>query len=412
MKILHINSFDTGGAATACRRIHLGLLEKGIDSKILLLSKTKNIPHTYKFQPVKPEAKSAVVPTLFTRAINKIGRSIFKPKPIVIPKENLVRDFRDIDKTAEHFTFPYTPFDITESNLYKEADIIQINWASGFLNEETFFAKNTKPVIWRMPDLYPCGGGYHYEKGFPFDSFKEELAVNFEIRKKSLIGKNIVFVPISNWVKNKANNSELIKAFPKKLIHNGVDFRVFKPHDKTFARQVFNLPNDKIILLVGSDIVLSKRKGIDILFEVLKDLDQDKIQIVTFGQKPNIDTFNYVSIGEVKDELLLSVLYSAADFFIMPSIEEAFGQVTIEALASGTPVISFPNGGSMDVIVDEMNGVLAKGFSEKDLKEAINKALSINFDKNLLLADVRKRFNINDKIDEYINLYETVLQNK
>lgn len=411
LKVLHINTFDIGGAATACRRIHLGLLEKGIDSKILLLSKTKNIPQTYKFQPIKSETKNTVPPTLFQRVINKIVRTIFKPKPKMNANENRILDFRIIDKKAEHFTFPYSSYDITQSPLYQEADIIQINWASGFLNEETFFAKNTKPVIWRMPDMYACDGGYHYEKGFPFESFKVEIEKNVEIRKNNLEGKNIVFVPISQWLQQKANESRIIKNFPKKLIHNGVDFKVFKPHDKLFSRQVFNLPKDKTILLFGSDTLINKRKGFDILLDALKHIDLKNIQLVTFGVDPNISDIDYVSVGEIKDELLLSILYSASDFFIMPSIEEAFGQVTIEALASGTPVISFPNGGSLDIIKDGVNGLLAKGFSAQDLKEAISLALNMNFDQDKILADVRHRFNINDKIDEYIELYKSVLKN-
>jgi len=410
MKVLHINTYDTGGAATACRRIHLGLLEQGIDSKILLLNKSKDIPQTYKFIPAKKPINVQPKLSLLQRVINKLKRSIIKPPPVSVPKEQRIPDFRTIDSAAEHFTFPYSAYDITESELYKEADIIQINWASGFLNEETFFSKNTKPVVWRMPDLYACGGGYHYEIGFPFESFKNILIENTEIRKKSLSGKNIVFVPISKWLEQKANESNIIGSFPKKLIHNGVDFKVFKPHDKLFAKQVFNLPTNKTILLFGSDSLINKRKGFSILLESLKLIDLSRIQLVAFGKNPNLQNLDYISVGEIKDELLLSVLYSSADYFIMPSIEEAFGQVTIEALASGTPVISFPNGGSLDIIKQGVNGVLAKGFSVNDLQEAISEALSIQFNTNQIIEDVRNRFNIKDKVQGYIELYQMLLK--
>ncbi|MES2567369.1 MAG: glycosyltransferase [Bacteroidota bacterium] len=410
MKILHINTYDFGGAATACRRIHLGLLEKGVDSKMLLLHKSKNIPQSFKFYTNQPAYKPPVKLNLIKRVLNKIGRIVVPPPPPPIPKEKRIKDFSKIDPRAEYFTFPYSPYDITLCPLYQEADIIQINWASGFLNEESFFTKNTKPVIWRMPDLYPCGGGNHYEKGFPFESFKEEIDFNLALRKKSLSGKNIVFVPISNWVKQKAEDSNVIGEFPKKMIHNGVDFNVFKPHNRGFARQVFNLPENKIILLFGSDTLTNKRKGFEILLEALKGIDQDKIQLVAFGQLTSTQNFNCISVGEVKDELLLSILYASADYFVMPSVEEAFGQVTIEALASGTPVISFPNGGSVDIIKNGLNGFLAKGFAANDLKDAINEGLNTNFNKDKLLEDVHQRFNIVDKVDEYINLYKSALQ--
>ena len=93
----------------------------------------------------------------------------------------------------------------------------------------------------------------------------------------------------------------------------------------------------------------------------------------------------------------------------MASIEEAFGQVTIEALASGTPVISFPNGGSLDIIKDDINGVLAKDFTSNELSNAIKRALLISFDQNKIIQDVKNRFNIYEKIQEYIQLYKTLI---
>ena len=396
MKILHVNTSDVGGAATACRRIHLGLLSAGIDSKMLVLRKTKNIPECYQFK------KTVIVKSFWQRIYNK-GLCV-----VGLNKSNKTGSLKK-HKDVEIFTSPISSYDITEHPLYKEADIIQLNWVSGFLDEPSFFKKNNKPVIWRMADLYACGGGNHYEKNFPFHEYTKELNENIKIRKDSLLDKSIVFVAISNWVLQKSNQSLIINNFPKKMIHNGVDFNIFKPLNKQFAREVFNLPLDKKILLIGADVISNKRKGFDLALEALKQFNSDDIQIVVFGNTIDLIDNKFIHIDEIYDEKLLAVLYSSADFFIMPSIEEAFGQVTIEALACGVPIVSFPNGGSLDIVRDEINGILAKDFTSYELSNAIQRALLISFNQNKIIKDVKDRFNIHEKAQEYIQLYKTII---
>lgn len=393
MKILHINTYDTGGAATACRRIHLGLLERGIDSKVLYLKKTKNVKETYQF----PVAKESI----FARIKNKVIKKFFN-------KKSLLDNYRG---TFEIFSMPQSPYDITQHPLYKEADIIQLNWVSGFLDETTFFKKNTKPVVWRMADLYACGGGNHYEKDFPFEGLATLIEKNKKIRKEALQNANVNFVCISNWVMQKANESEVIAKFPKTVIHNGVDLEVFKPLNKSFARQVFNLPIDKKIILLGADSLANKRKGLAIAKDAIDKIIEkhNDVLVVTFGKETFVHQ-NWIHVGEIIDERLLATLYSAADFFVMSSIEEAFGQVTIEALACGLPVISFPTGGSLDVIQEEVNGFLANDFTSNDLYHAIEKGISNPLKIEKMVQDVRKRFNILDKSESYIDLYRTIIE--
>lgn len=395
MKILHVNTLDFGGAAIACKRIHLGLLAAGVDSKMLLFRKTQNIPESYGFFQQLP------IPSLWAR--------IYKKSINILSFNTMIYSIIQRHPDLEIFSFPTSKFDITEHPLYKNADIIQLNWVSGFIDEPNFFKKNTKPVIWRMADLYSCGGGNHYEKNFPFELYENYINRNKIIRKKALLNTNINFVAISNWVLEKANESDIISRFSKKVIHNGVDFNVFKPYNKLLARDVFNLPNDKIIILLGADSVANKRKGFSLAIEALQLINNPNVQLVVFGKESRELCHSCIYVGEIGDERLLSILYSAADYFITASIEEAFGQVTIEALATGTPVISFPTGGSLDIIKDEINGVLAKDFTTYELSIAIRRALLISFDQNKIIQDVRNRFNIHEKIQEYIKLYKTLI---
>jgi len=390
MKVLHVNTNDQGGAATAITRIHLGLLKKGVDSKLLLLNKRKEIPESYAFK--NNDSLIEKVYKRFMGFFRESAKAIRKKYPEI-----------------EWFTNPVSSYDITKHPLYNEADIIQLNWISGFVDEPSFFAKNNKPVVWRMPDLYACGGGYHYEKAFPFSSIQSTLLKNERIRKRAIENANLTFVPISNWVKEKAKSSSVIESFPMQVIHNGLEYATWQPKDKLEARKYFNIPSDKKIILLGADLTQIERKGFQKAIEAIQKLNNPDILTVVFGNYKKELPEGFLKVGKVHSEIELTKLYSAADYFLMSSIEEAFGQVTIEALSCGIPVISFPNGGSLDIINTAINGVLASDFTVDSLEIAIRNAISITFDSNKIIEDVKRRFNNDDKVEAYYNLYQKLL---
>lgn len=398
MTILHINTFDHGGAATAIIRIHLALLEKGVDSRILFLKSSRDIPFSDSFQRWLQGKKRS----LFNRVVTRIKRHT---DPVEKGKLRLKGQLSKV----EVFSFPTSVYDVTEHPFYKDADIVQLNWVSGFLDEPSFFKKNKKPVVWRMADLYACGGGNHYVTGFPFAEFRDELKVNYALRKKILTGQNITMVPISNWVKDQAEKSELIREFPTHVIHNGLKRESFRVFPQQFAREVFSLPRDGKIILFGADRIQNKRKGFNLLLESLIHINLNHVNLCVFGSVKDTLPDNIINVGRIEDERLLSLLYSAADIFVMSSVEEAFGQVIIEALTCGLPVVSFPTGGSLDVIEQGVNGVVARDFTSVSLGQAVAAALSTPFNREMIATAALERFDISLKADEYICLYKKLL---
>ena len=115
-----------------------------------------------------------------------------------------------------------------------------------------------------------------------------------------------------------------------------------------------------------------------------------------------------MAIGQVANQRLMSMLYSAGDFFVMPSEQEAFAQTPIEALACGLPVIAFPVSGTEELIND-CNGVRCGGFDIASLTEGIKVAMSRVYDKTQIRDDVVKRFDIATIVSQYIKLYEELL---
>ena len=138
MKILIVNTYDRGGAANSCKRLHLGLLLKEIDSKVLLKFKQNDWPKSSTFlnPAIKLSAQQRIKFKL-KRVLKEL--KIYSPKP----QKDIKQDFlNNREQGLELFSFPNSDFDITETDLYKEADVINLHWAANFLDFESFFKKN------------------------------------------------------------------------------------------------------------------------------------------------------------------------------------------------------------------------------------------------------------------------------
>ena len=397
MKILHINTLDRGGAANACLRLNEELNRQGVESNVLVLNATKKKENVHIYN--------------YWEGVGSRFKSL-KKSLIKMQDERYQRHLANsLPAYPGIFTFPETIYDITETEIYKDADIIQLNWTGAFLDEPSFFAKTKKPIVWRMPDLYITGGGPHYEIGFPYDSFKEIINENIDIRKKALSNKdlNLTIVPISNWCKDKAEKSELTKSFNNKIISCGIDINEFKPLDKKLCRQLLGLSLDKKIILFGVDSFTEKRKGAELFEKAIQKINRNDVEIVTFGSG-KLD--NAVNLGYVQDQFMMRVIYSSADIFVTSAIEEAFGQTSIEAMASGLPLVSFKTGGSLEIFENKKDskiGHLANDITDSSLFEAINETLKTSYNSQEIIDYVALNFNIEKKASEYINLYKSLL---
>ncbi|MGL4399478.1 MAG: glycosyltransferase [Luteolibacter sp.] len=159
-----------------------------------------------------------------------------------------------------------------------------------------------------------------------------------------------------------------------------VPLDVFYPRDRASARGELNLPADKFILLFSCSNLADKRKGVDHLIEAIRILNLPDLIPVCIGYNDGstpLDLPDLISVGYVTDPQQQALLYSAADLFVAPSLEEAFGQVFIEAAACGTPSVAYPVGGVPESLADGIVGRLAKAVRPDALAEAI-KELYLN----------------------------------
>jgi len=194
--------------------------------------------------------------------------------------------------------------------------------------------------------------------------------------------------------------SSLFHTARVKVIHNAIDVESYKPIGKRAARDFLSLPQDKILILFGAmNFTKDRNKGFHLLVKALNEMAgsswSDCIELVTFGSTEtapppelNIATRN---LGMLTDDNRLVHAYSAADVFVLPSIQESLGYTVMEAMACGTPCVAFNQGGVPDLIEHRHNGYLAQPFEPSDLAQGIKWVLE-NEDRHhgLSLADRQK----------------------
>ncbi len=417
-KVLHILSFDWGGAANAALRLHEGMLEAGIDSKVLLKWKSrKDVKKTFEFVlPIEtyPFKKK------LNNKINQYKKKIFGETPVVDYLKNAPKGFH-------LFTIPNEKYDIASNPLVQEADIIHLHWVADFINYKSFFQKINKPVVWTMHDMNPFTGGCHYAmECLKYEdkclncpqlvgTFNPDFAYEIQQKKAAfcLGNNNLHIVTPSQWLTDCSKRSQIFKDFPHYVIYNGIDSRIFKNRDKVFSRDLLGLPHDKKIVLFVAGSLSCKPKGYQLLLDAFNKLsDKTNILLCAIGNDVSeIKNAHIVELGPINDERLLSAAYSASDIYITPSLVEAFGLTIAESMFCATPVIGYSVSAVKELIDNKKNGILCSETNSESLKEAIDFFYNNTelFDGDIIAEDARNKYDINIITSKYKVLYESIL---
>lgn len=286
----------------------------------------------------------------------------------------------------------------------------------------SYLAKERIPIVWTFHDCWPFTGHcpyftyvgcekwktgcYHcpliheYPKSWLFDGSRRMWKDKKEILSNI---SNLVIVTPSLWLSNLVSQS-FLKRMETVTINNGIDLSVFKPTASDF-KEKNGLLGKMIILGVASP--WSSRKGLNFFNELADRLDE-RYQVVIVGAtiqdhvSPKI-----IKLSRIHDVIELVKIYSAADIFVNPTLEDNFPTVNIEALACGTPVISFDTGGCREQINDNC-GLL---ITEKDTAHLLA-AIKEIMEKNIRSEDCvswAKQFDANAKFKEYVKLYNDIV---
>lgn len=273
-----------------------------------------------------------------------------------------------------------------------QPDIIHLhNLHNHYLNIELFFdfiKTRSMPLVWTLHDCWSFTGwcahfdysgcdkwknGCHHcpsLSDYPFTWFFDRSKEIYRDKSRIFNGiNNLTIVTPSQWLANLVKQS-FLKEYPVKVINNGLNLRVFQPTVSDF-RVKHNLENKTIVLAMAMQ--LNKRKGIDFLLRIPEMLSNDYC-LVLVGieecQRRLLPENNCIGIAKTNNVNELVQIYSTADMFVNPTLEDTFPTTNLEALACGTPVITFNTGGSPESVDDQVGVVVEKGNMDK-LIEAI-----------------------------------------
>lgn len=239
-----------------------------------------------------------------------------------------------------------------------------------------------------------------------FSWFFDRSKKLFAAKKDVMWELNLTIVTPSEWLAGLVKQS-FLKDYPVKVINNGIDLSVFKPTPSTF-REKYGILKNKFIVL-GVAFGWGKRKGLDVFIELSKGLEQDKFQIVLVGTDEKVDKQlpkSIISIHRTQNQTELAEIYTAADLFVNPTREDNYPTVNMEAIACGTPVVTFDAGGSPECI-DETCGCVVSCDDIEGLEVEIRKIyVSKPYTVEACLEQACQ-FERNSRFLEYVELYKT-----
>ena len=286
-----------------------------------------------------------------------------------------------------------------------------------------YLAEKNIPVVWTQHDQWATTGHCCYNL-VGCERWKEEChdcplakwySLDYSRRnhrmKKQLMADipSLTIVPVSEWLGDNIRQSHL-KDRNIQVIHNGIDIKTFFPQP-TNAHERYGIDKQKKIVL-GVAAVWDVRKGINDFYAFAKRLPADEYAIVIVGQRTEDikkveNSCHMVFVDRTQNALELAQLYSSASVFVNPTYQDNYPTTNLEAIACGTPVITYRTGGSPEAVDDSTGLVVEQGdvdglvsavemLANGDYKDACRKKAEAEFDNT-------KCFN------PYIKLYNKLL---
>lgn len=314
-------------------------------------------------------------------------------------------------------------------------DIIHLhNLHDSYINLPMLFSyikEHKVPVVWTLHDCWSFTGQCPYftmvkcskwktgcnscpqYKEYP-SSLYDNTKKMWKLKKKWFTGiENMTIVTPSQWLANLVKESYL-KEYPVKVINNGIDLSVFKPTPYDGLNNILNCTKtDNRYVILGVAFDWGRRKGLDVFIKLSQSLPTNLYRIVLIGTNDYIDSQlpkDIVSIHRTQDQHQLAEIYTMSDVFVIPTREENYPTVNLEALSCGTPVITFNTGGSSEML-DEETGIIV----DVDDVEAIKRAIEDVCEKKKCsnrdyIVKYSKKFDMRNKFTEYIKLYSDMIE--
>lgn len=280
----------------------------------------------------------------------------------------------------------------------RDADAILLGWVNQgmlSLDEIRRLASMGKPVVWTMHDMWCMTGICHHAYGctnfrgccgdckfLNSAASPRDLSHTVWQRKQRLYAPGkIRFVAVSNWVRDRAAESSLLRGVNVEVIHNPYPVDDFFPASPAAARP------GKHRIVFGAANLLDPVKGLDIAVDALNrfvELDPElasQTEVAFFGELRRCDALErlkipHLHLGVVRGNDALRDIYQSADVVLSASRFETLGGTLVEGMSCGAVPVSFGEGGQVDFITHLHNGYIARYLDAADLAAGIRWALT------------------------------------
>ena len=408
LNVLHISTTDnSGGSGRSAYRVHSGLKELGVRSRMLVGIKVTSDSDVL---PIANNRLNAAADRFFGRALGRLS--------------------------LQYLFFP-SSFSLLDHRWFREADVVQLYNTHGNYFSHTVLPllSRRRPVVWRLSDMWPmtghCAYSFDCERwrtgcgSCPILSDRPELyrdttAMLWKIKDWTYSHSALTIVAPSKWMAEMAAASPLLGRFVIHVIPNGLDTSVFVPVPKHEARESLQISPSERVILFSAQSLTDRRKGGALLEEAINRLAETEKNLTVLMVGENGKTMQMPAsvrtrvTGGLDDDKALANLYSAADVFVLPTLAENLPNGALESMACGTPPVVFDVGGCRDAVRHMETGYLAKYADVEDLTHGIR--LLLNDDELRTRLSRRSRdvaaveYGIELQAQRFLSLYQQLIQ--
>lgn len=312
------------------------------------------------------------------------------------------------------------------------SDVVHMHWVTRFVDYRLFFRDTPKgqPFVWTLHDMNAITGGCHHARGC--SHFTDQCGMCPQLnttapadfshhawRRKHRAYRDLAqtryrIVTPSRWLASEVRRSSLLGNFRVEVIPYGLDTEAFQPRDRVQARQSLRVPRDAQVLLFVAQWLSDPYKGMTTLVEALAKLKRDNLFLLVLGRGEAIERCQIPTrfLGSVTEDERLSLVYSAADLFILPSIEDNFPNTALEALACGLPVVGSNVGGIPEIVREGDTGLLFERGNAEALARAIQRILPEQEQRRRMSINCRntvlKEYTSELQAQRYLDLYDSL----
>jgi len=417
MKVLQLSTDDfSGGASRAAYRLHLAFADSDIDSHMRVL-----------------EHQTANVRIIAGRAPRTFEQKV-KNKLQNLWREHSNRNWKT-DNLILH-SFGHASAGLVDELNCSDVDIINLHWIAKLLSVQDI-GKLTKPIVWTLHDMWAFCGGEHvapdndqsrFRKGYlsgnrpQGESGPDLNRQTWETKLRAWANLRFNIVAPSQWMARCVRESVLFKDSPVTVIPNPLEMsNLWKPIPQRFARKQLGLDPDKLYVLSGSAGGMPHLKGEDLLRLAMNRVVASctkEVELLIFGQYCPANSVAWPCpvrwLGPVRDDHVMTTIYSAADVMMVPSRQDNLPNTAVEAHACGTPVVGFNIGGMPDIVSHQKTGWLARPFDTQELADGILWVLN---DRNrwaelssAARSSAFEKFSPEVVTRQYMDVYESALR--